>query len=315
MDMGEDNAHAILYRGNSGGFDDVPAWFARSEQPTLQGGEVAAAGDIDADGFADIAVGLSGSTEGGLEDAGAVGVYGHVFDPLTRGVRQMRSDDSAPIQVLGRSSAQTSFRLRALGRTAAGRGRVRLQFEVKPADVPFDATGLVSGSWIGTGAPGAAGSTVPLSVLASNLGSGTLYKWRLRVLAKSPCFPASPWFGLADNAITLADVRTLSAVGVDEPPPAPPPATAWLGHGLPNPFTNLTEITYALPTAGRVELDVYDVQGRKVASLVDRREGAGIHLVRWDGRDDAGARQPAGVYFARMVVGDAVVTRKMIIVR
>ena len=150
-----------------------------------------------------------------------------------------------------------------------------------------------------TGAPGAGGSTVPLSVLAGSLNPGTLHHWRLRVRTDSPFFP-SRWLWSPDNAVTEADVRTIATTGVDVA--AAPPAAAWLGAGVPNPLTASTELAYALPGEAWLELGVYDVSGRKMATLVHGMEFAGRHLVRWDGRDAAGRSLPAGVYFVRLDV-------------
>src|SRR5262249_4129897 len=95
-----------------------------------------------------------------------------------------------------------------LGRTAGGRGKVRLQWEVKPLGVPFDATSLVTGAIHDTGAPSSAGSSVQLEEIASGLSPGTFYHWRARIAAKSPFFPRSPWLSIPDTAGTETDRRT-----------------------------------------------------------------------------------------------------------
>lgn len=72
----------------------------------------------------------------------------------------------------------------------------------------------------------------------------------------------------------------------------------------PNPFNPSTRIEVELQRAGRVQLDVYDVQGRRVRSLYDGRLDAGVKSFTWDGCDDGGSRLGSGVYFGR-VSGDA----------
>lgn len=73
----------------------------------------------------------------------------------------------------------------------------------------------------------------------------------------------------------------------------------------PNPFNPGTTISYNIPTAGRVTLLVYDIQGRVVISLVDRHQPAGYHQTVWDGKDSSGRNVPAGVYIARLLVPPA----------
>jgi len=94
----------------------------------------------------------------------------------------------------------------------------------------------------------------------------------------------------------------------------PAVATA-LEQNWPNPFNPTTEIAYSLSERGRVTLAVYDVLGRRVRTLVDRREDAGAHKARWNGLDDAGRSVPSGVYFYRMRAGRFVRTRKMVLIR
>jgi hypothetical protein len=89
-----------------------------------------------------------------------------------------------------------------------------------------------------------------------------------------------------------------------------------LGQNYPNPFSEVTYIGYTLPEQGYVELSVYNLMGQKVAVLVASQQGAGNHLVTWDGRDDAATLLKEGIYFCRMVVrdrdGEHLFTRKMI---
>jgi hypothetical protein len=68
----------------------------------------------------------------------------------------------------------------------------------------------------------------------------------------------------------------------------------------PNPFNPTTTIRYALPSAGRVIVGIYDLRGASVATLVDENKPAGVHTFEWNGRDDAGRGVTSGVYFARV---------------
>jgi flagellar hook assembly protein FlgD len=82
----------------------------------------------------------------------------------------------------------------------------------------------------------------------------------------------------------------------------------------PNPFRRSTSIGYALPRGGRVSLEVYDLSGRRVASLLDGWRPAGEHSVEWDQRDRAGSLVRAGVYLYRLRAGDAgTIERKLVV--
>jgi hypothetical protein len=278
----------------------APAWVGEGNLASAYfGTAVASAGDVNGDGFPDLLIGAAGFTNGEIGEGRTFMFYGGGGDGLDRRPRQARTDDSAAIGILGRSNAETAVRLKATGRTPAGRGRVRLEYEIDLADTPFDGLGIVIGPWVNTGAPGAAGSAVPLSTLASGLPSGALHHWRLRVRTDSPHFPTSRWLSLPQNSVTEADFRTRGAVGVGDPETAPS-ASAWLGPITPNPFASEAVLAYRLPRAGRHRLTVFDVLGRVTVVLADRFAPAGNHAVRWDGLDERGNVVPAGVYFVRL---------------
>jgi hypothetical protein len=93
-------------------------------------------------------------------------------------------------------------------------------------------------------------------------------------------------------------------------PEVPLPTEFALAQSVPNPFSDLTEIQYDLPNECDVRLEVYDVTGRRVALLCDRRESAGRKSVRWTGNGLAN-----GVYFYRLTAGEFEKTRRLILLR
>ncbi len=93
------------------------------------------------------------------------------------------------------------------------------------------------------------------------------------------------------------------------------PATLSALTVQPNPFTNRTRITFALPKSGSVALDVYDAVGRRVSGLLHGTREAGVHIVDWDGRDANGAHAAPGVYFVRMESQDDVHTVRSLLLR
>lgn len=88
-----------------------------------------------------------------------------------------------------------------------------------------------------------------------------------------------------------------------------------LAPNQPNPFRWGTRLSYSLPAPGHVRLLVLDPTGRRVASLVDRTEDAGEHVVDWDARDGYNQRIPSGVYFARLEYAESVRTVRLASVR
>lgn len=85
---------------------------------------------------------------------------------------------------------------------------------------------------------------------------------------------------------------------------------------FPNPFNPATKIEYDVPSTGVVTVSVYDVQGRKVASLVDhQRTIVGTHVVNWDGQTDRGAAAASGIYFVRVEQYGKAVSKKITLLK
>jgi photosystem II stability/assembly factor-like uncharacterized protein len=92
------------------------------------------------------------------------------------------------------------------------------------------------------------------------------------------------------------------------------PAQFALEQNRPNPFRGLTEIRYALPTAAHVALEVFNLQGQRVATLVDGPQPAGEYRVPF-GPDLGSQILPAGVYFCRFRAGASDLRKKMVLLR
>ena len=90
---------------------------------------------------------------------------------------------------------------------------------------------------------------------------------------------------------------------------------AWtLGQNYPNPFNPSTLIPYQLPMAAQVRLEVFNVLGQRVATLVDEERPAGVHTAAWNATDAAGRAVGAGVYFYRLSsAGQPTLTRRMVL--
>lgn len=83
-----------------------------------------------------------------------------------------------------------------------------------------------------------------------------------------------------------------------------------LKQNYPNPFNPATQITYELPQASEVRLEVFDMSGRQVASIVNERVSAGTHTANFDA-----SRLSSGVYLYRLQAGSVVLTRKLTLIK
>ena len=83
-----------------------------------------------------------------------------------------------------------------------------------------------------------------------------------------------------------------------------------LQDNYPNPFNTSTLIRYQLPRACHVRLEIFDISGRKVATLVDEKQRAGYKAVLWDANAAA-----TGFYFYRLSAGDSSDTKKMVLLK
>lgn len=87
-----------------------------------------------------------------------------------------------------------------------------------------------------------------------------------------------------------------------------------LHQSEPNPFTHATRIRFDLPRPSSVRLEIFDLQGRRIAVLADGLFPAGYHSSEWDGRTSGGGRIQAGVYAYRLQAGGFRAQRKLVLV-
>jgi len=91
------------------------------------------------------------------------------------------------------------------------------------------------------------------------------------------------------------------------------PESFALPQNYPNPFNPATTISYSLPEPGNAVMDIFNMTGQKVATVVDEWRNAGIHTVQWDGHDDMGHGVSAGIYLYRLRFAGRTLTRKMLL--
>jgi hypothetical protein len=125
--------------------------------------------------------------------------------------------------------------------------------------------------------------------------------------------------GLSDGI--YSDSVVFDVYGVDDPVLLP--VVLIIGDSLkqsslsnyPNPFNPATYIMFTLEQSSDIQLDVYNILGQHVTTLVDEFMPAGTHQVMWDGRDASGVNVSSGIYFYRLSDGLSIQTRKMILLK
>ena len=109
------------------------------------------------------------------------------------------------------------------------------------------------------------------------------------------------------TAIRINGVNFPAAVGRNG---QPMPAAYALNANYPNPFNPATQISFAIPRRNRVRVDIFDLQGKEVVTLVDEEKEAGVYALTLDG-----SRWTSGTYFCRLRAGSFEKTIKMLLLR
>ena len=118
-------------------------------------------------------------------------------------------------------------------------------------------------------------------------------------------FLFAEYFGQPARAKLVALAR--ERIGLPEGPQLQPNA--------PNPFNTGTAISWFQLESGPAHLEVFALTGQRVAVLDEGLKEAGLHRLRWDGRDEQGRLLASGVYVYRLVTSEAVQTRKLTVLR
>jgi len=88
-----------------------------------------------------------------------------------------------------------------------------------------------------------------------------------------------------------------------------------LDQNRPNPFNPVTTISYALPNAADVKIEVFNAAGRLVRTLVDERQDAGQKNAVWDGTNDVGQKVASGVYMYRLEADGRICDKRMVLLK
>lgn len=124
-----------------------------------------------------------------------------------------------------------------------------------------------------------------------------------------------------DRLASIVDLRARMnspdsiATEVPSSNPSHLPGAYSLAQNYPNPFNPSTSIEYAVPTRARVTLEVVNLLGQHITSLVDATQGPGRYKIEWQGTDDADRPVATGVYLYRIRIGESVAVKKMLLLK
>ena len=158
-------------------------------------------------------------------------------------------------------------------------------------------------------------------VLSVSIGAESLLEGRVRLSSGQPAV------GVQVRLFDLTDLRRFVGTTTDESGHfalslrafstdrgTALPTDFALGQNYPNPFNPSTTIPYQIPASAHVRLEVFNLLGQRLATLVDGVQSAGAHTVQWDATDAAGRAVGAGVYIYRLSSGGMTESRRMVLV-
>ena len=211
---------AYVYHGSASGLSASADWTAESDQgDAFYGCSVSTAGDVNGDGYSDVIVGAYCYDNGEYNEGRAFVYYGNGESGpgLSLIPQQHRADDSATVDCLC-GSGEDGVSIRLNGRTPYGRGKLKMEIELKPLGTDFNSTDtVVSSSWddIST-----CGITLTLPVDFPTSQVSVVYKWRARLIyhpATTPFQQYSRWLTMSWNGLEEGDFRLAAATAPVNP--------------------------------------------------------------------------------------------------
>ena len=144
----------------------------------------------------------------------------------------------------------------------------------------------------------------PANIIALHLLSGSIASIQQQV---NGLYPGATIFTTPLQSVTI----TVTSVSNEEQTPE----RFNLGQNYPNPFNPTTTMEYELPLDSQVVLQIYNLLGQEIRTLLNQSQPAGMHSAVWNGKNDLGRMVGSGIYIYRLQVGSFTQTRKMIFVQ
>ncbi len=152
------------------------------------------------------------------------------------------------------------------------------------------------------------------TMLAENVENTGSWNWTFKAPAADECLIRASAIDGSVSDVSDAPFSIDFPTGVARMNDEIPTEFA-LEQNYPNPFNPETRITYQLPERSDVTLQVYNVQGSAVATLVSQTQAAGTYMLTWNGKDDHGNQMPSGVYFYRISAENFNETKRMMLMK
>lgn len=123
------------------------------------------------------------------------------------------------------------------------------------------------------------------------------------------------YFSFGNNKLIPRDTLDVIPVDVSIDDNLAVPTEFELEQNYPNPFNPSTDIRYSIAKAGTYSLEIYNVLGQRIATLVSKQHAVGTHQINWAGIDNNGAQVGSGIYFYRLSGEGVAQARKMILLK
>jgi hypothetical protein len=171
-----------------------------------------------------------------------------------------------------------------------------------------------------------------------DIPAGETYTYYIDWVAEAG-FHTVKWIVDSEDAVNESnennnEAEVTATVGIEDEPLSPPLPTAFaFSDAYPNPFVSVTTMRLAVPELPSlsgsggdgqlaekpgevtVTMDVYNLRGQRVRTIVSKPMPAGYHQMAWDGRDGSGAALPSGTYLVEVRAGDWKATRKVVLTK
>jgi hypothetical protein len=138
--------------------------------------------------------------------------------------------------------------------------------------------------------------STPANWTVYRYGSSPLPHWQVEAVL----FDGHGDLWISPMSMGVAILRIGQSSSGIEDPAASAPGALRIHLAAPNPFQVSTALRYWTASEGPVALEIFNVHGRLIRTLVQEQMAAGDHVTTWSGTDDAGRRVPSGVYFGRI---------------
>ncbi len=309
----DDEGIVYCYFGSLSGLSLSPDWSKESDSLyAIYGYSVSTAGDVNGDGYSDILIGAPAYIASDWDEGAAFVYFGNDGDGVNLLPRQATPDGVKHIQLLNALN-YSGLGVKMRGYTPAGRGKVKVEWQVRRFGLPFD--DLVDGQsadWYDTGVSG-----VEIKEEAYMLNMNQVYKWRARLLYSPLNYLGathSRWVSYGPNGWNEADFRNTETIDAEEARFEPITVHNFLA--VPNISSRQFKISFDVTSAIEFSLfNVYDICGRLVKTLHMGALACGHHEFYWSGKDNQARTVSYGVYFVRFESDAQTQAEKLLLIK